>query len=248
MFGETTLEPLEKRRDKELTLGPTTLLLLALGLFGLCGVCFVFGYAVGQHGAPVSPAAGAQLSAAGSGSTPQTSASSVKPAPSQNSFQAKQTAAPAADTSAATSPGANSESDQPAHSPSKAPAQPAPSTASAAPPRPQAPAPSVIPAALPGKSETPQPALVSGPIVRPALPQSTPQPGAWMVQIAAVSHPEDADVLVSALRKNGYAVAVHRDLSDSLIHVQVGPFASRSDALVMRQKLLNDGYNAIVQP
>jgi cell division septation protein DedD len=69
-----------------------------------------------------------------------------------------------------------------------------------------------------------------------------------MVQIAAVSHPEDADVLVSALRKNGYAVAVHRDLSDSLIHVQVGPFASHSDALIMRQKLLNDGYNAIVQP
>ena len=94
MFGETTLEPLEKRRDKELTLGPTTLLLLALGLFGLCGVCFVFGYAVGQHGAPVNPAERAQLSAAGSGSTPQTSASSVKPAPSQNSFQAKQTAAP----------------------------------------------------------------------------------------------------------------------------------------------------------
>jgi DedD protein len=69
-----------------------------------------------------------------------------------------------------------------------------------------------------------------------------------MVQIAAVSHPEDADVLVSALRKNGYAVAVHRDAADSLIHVQVGPFASRSDALVMRTKLLNDGYNAIVQP
>ena len=69
-----------------------------------------------------------------------------------------------------------------------------------------------------------------------------------MVQIAAVSHPEDAEVLVSALRKNGYAVAVHRDISDSLIHVQVGPFASHSDALIMRQKLLNDGYNAIVQP
>jgi cell division septation protein DedD len=69
-----------------------------------------------------------------------------------------------------------------------------------------------------------------------------------MVQIAAVSHPEDADVLVSALRKHGYAVAVHRDPADALIHVQVGPFASRTDAAAMRQKLLNDGYNAIVQP
>ena len=69
-----------------------------------------------------------------------------------------------------------------------------------------------------------------------------------MVQIAAVSHPEDADVLVSALRKRGYAVSVHRDPVDALMHVQVGPFASHSDAAVMRQKLLNDGYNAIVQP
>ena len=69
-----------------------------------------------------------------------------------------------------------------------------------------------------------------------------------MVQIAAVSHPEDADVLVSALRKRGYAVSMHRDPLDALIHVQVGPFPSHNDATVMRQKLLNDGYNAIVQP
>ena len=69
-----------------------------------------------------------------------------------------------------------------------------------------------------------------------------------MVQIAAVSHPEDADVLVSALRKRGYAVTARRDPADNLIHVQVGPFANRNDAIAMRQNLLNDGYNAIVQP
>jgi len=33
-----------------------------------------------------------------------------------------------------------------------------------------------------------------------------------------------------------------------LMHVAVGPFAARADAAAMRQKLLNDGYNAIVQP
>jgi DedD protein len=69
-----------------------------------------------------------------------------------------------------------------------------------------------------------------------------------MVQIAAVSHPEDADVLVSALRKKGYAVSVRRDPMDTLMHVHVGPFATHIDAAAMRQKLLNDGYNAIVQP
>ena len=81
--------------------------------------------------------------------------------------------------------------------------------------------------------------------VQPAL---AAQPTGIMVQIAAVSHPEDADVLVSALRKRGYVVTARRDPADGLLHVQIGPFANRNDAWAMRQKLLNDGYNAIVQP
>lgn len=69
-----------------------------------------------------------------------------------------------------------------------------------------------------------------------------------MVQIAAVSHQEDADVLVSALRKHGYVVSTRHDPADDLLHVQVGPFASHADAASMRQRLLNDGYNAIIEP
>lgn len=69
----------------------------------------------------------------------------------------------------------------------------------------------------------------------------------WMVQVAAVSHQEDAQVLVDALRKRGYEVTARREASDNLIHVQTGPFVNRNDANAMRQKLLNDGYNAIVQ-
>lgn len=80
--------------------------------------------------------------------------------------------------------------------------------------------------------------------MQPALGQSA----AWMVQIAAVSHEEDADVLVSALRKHGYVVSARRDPGDNLLHVQVGPFATHSDAASMRQRLLNDGYNAIIEP
>jgi cell division septation protein DedD len=68
-----------------------------------------------------------------------------------------------------------------------------------------------------------------------------------MVQIAAVSRSEDADVLVIALRKRGYTVIERRELGDSLIHVQTGPFANRNEANTMRQKLLSDGYNALVQ-
>lgn len=84
--------------------------------------------------------------------------------------------------------------------------------------------------------------------VHPALaPEGRSQVQGWMVQIAAVSHPEDAQVLVDALRKRGYEVSARHDLNDNLFHVQTGPFVNRNDANAMRQKLLNDGYNAIVQ-
>jgi cell division septation protein DedD len=68
-----------------------------------------------------------------------------------------------------------------------------------------------------------------------------------MVQVAAVAHQEDAAVLVSALRKHGYAVTSRRDPADGLIHVRLGPFSGPDQANKWRQKLMNDGYNAIVQ-
>lgn len=69
-----------------------------------------------------------------------------------------------------------------------------------------------------------------------------------MVQIAAVTRPEDANALAAALRQRGYSVVVRNESQDKLLHVQVGPFASRDDAAAMRSKLLADGYNAILKP
>jgi cell division septation protein DedD len=98
----------------------------------------------------------------------------------------------------------------------------------------------------------------SQPIVKPALP-TAPAPaaapasttplatGPLMVQIATVSRQDDAEVLVGALRKLGYAVTVRLDPSDSQFHVRIGPFTNRNDANAMRRKLIGDGYNAIVQ-
>jgi cell division septation protein DedD len=71
-------------------------------------------------------------------------------------------------------------------------------------------------------------------------------PVALMVQVATLAHQEDADVLVEALKRRGYAVAAHRD-TDGMVHVRVGPFDSRDVANQWRQKLMNDGYNAVVQ-
>ena len=97
--------------------------------------------------------------------------------------------------------------------------------------------------AVPG----PQPAATPS-AVRAALPQSSAQVASWMVQVAAVENSTDADVLVSALRRRGYSVSAGHEPGDNLLHVQVGPFASHSDADAIRQRLLNDGYNAIVEP
>jgi cell division protein FtsN len=89
---------------------------------------------------------------------------------------------------------------------------------------------------------------VATPAAQPAKPAGQPASSALMVQVAAVSHQEDADVLVGALRKHGYAVSVHREPVDGLLHVRIGPFSSRGEAGKWRDKLQGDGYNAIVQP
>jgi cell division septation protein DedD len=94
--------------------------------------------------------------------------------------------------------------------------------------------------ALPG-SNTPLPSSDSG------MHAVLPPPVQLMVQIAAVSHQEDADVLSAALRKHGYAVVEKREPADGLIHVRMGPFNSHDEADRWRQKLLSDGYNAMIQ-
>ncbi len=93
----------------------------------------------------------------------------------------------------------------------------------------------------------------------PAIVPSTEQPPAelvkpasalpaFVVQIAAVSKKEDADALVSALRKKQYPVIVVNNMAeDKLFHVQVGPFADVKDAEAMRAKLMGDGYNPILK-
>ena len=84
------------------------------------------------------------------------------------------------------------------------------------------------------------------PPVTTGMPETNPN-GTSMVQVAAVSHQEDADVLISALKKRGYAVFIRQEPQDHLMHVQIGPFATKKDADLMRQRLLSDGYNAIVK-
>ena len=97
----------------------------------------------------------------------------------------------------------------------------------------QRPLPSRTPAALPGSSAAP----------------ASSGTGASYVQVAAISvtHKEDAEMLRGSLQRRGYAVAIHEGTSDQLLHVQIGPLASRKEAEETRKRLITDGYNAIVK-
>lgn len=79
-------------------------------------------------------------------------------------------------------------------------------------------------------------------------PQAGPS-GNFVVQIAAVTHEEDAAALAGALRKKSYAASVVNNPNgkDKLFHVVLGPYASLQDAEAMKAKLQGEGYNPIVK-
>jgi DedD protein len=80
------------------------------------------------------------------------------------------------------------------------------------------------------------------------VPVSAASSGSSVVQVAAMSHQEDADVVAADLKRRGYTVAIRREPQDKLFHVQIGSFASKKEADTMRQRLQTDGYNnAIVK-
>ena len=71
--------------------------------------------------------------------------------------------------------------------------------------------------------------------------------GTFVVQVAAVSHQEDAELLVSSLQKKGYSVAARNEAGDKLVHVQVGPFNNHNDADAMKARLQDDGFHAMIK-
>jgi DedD protein len=93
---------------------------------------------------------------------------------------------------------------------------------------------------------TPRPASKPGGIIPVAV--ALPSTGSSVVQVAAMSHQEDADVVAVDLKRRGYTVAIRREPQDKLFHVQIGPFGNKKEADAMRQRLQTDGYNnAIVK-
>jgi DedD protein len=208
-------------KASEITLSTASLLGFFFGLVLICGVFFGFGYSMGRG----TQASGlTNLPASNAGEAAETAAAENPPAPVPPEQEAS--AAPIAK---APAPAVKDDADD----------VKAPISASENEP--------------PAKPVVPKPVLNKpAPIPQPAayLPPADAPPSALgkpMVQIAAVARPEDAEVLVSALRQRGYGVVVRNEPQDKLLHVQVGPFADRVQATAIKEKLLSDGYNAIIK-
>ncbi len=214
-------------KASEITLSTASLLGIFFGLVLICGVFFGFGYSTGR----------------GTGSVAR--ANTVMNPPASDGIDGDETVA--AVPKAASLPVEPKADTQASEKTESAPAAvPAPATAPTVKVKEEtateeAPAKPVLPV-----SNEPAPGRQSIAYLPPTdTPPSTA--GQPMVQIAAVARPEDAAVLVSALRQRGYGVVVRNEPQDKLLHVQVGPFADRTQASVMKQKLLSDGYNAIIK-
>jgi DedD protein len=211
-------------QDREISLGTTTILGIFFALALLCAVFFGFGYSLGRRSAPpVNAAETTTTSSESNASKPAPGSPATHTAPSSPAIQSD-------DMSQTPSPGDT------------------PTTAST-----EANQPSPAITRVKAVAADFRPDTRTEPAIRPttksasASPIAPATPGIATVQVAAVSHQEDADVLVNALKHRGYNVAIHKEPQDKLLHVQIGPFPTKKDADAMRQRLQTDGYNAIVK-
>jgi cell division septation protein DedD len=227
-------DDLDAPRDREISLGATTLLGIFLLLALVCAVFFGFGYSMGRRSAvATAPAADPEET-----STLKTTGG-AKPAPGLTPA-----GKPSAEATATSddSDSAAPQLPQPTQAATAQPAQqkPQPAAAASAKPAAYSPAPQFTPPAVVSKAAPPPAAPHSAATAAPAGPPA-------LVQVAAVSHQEDADILVNSLKRRGYDVTVRHEPQDKLFHIQIGPYPIHKDADAMRQRLLADGYNAIVK-
>ena len=205
--------------DREISLGAPAILGLFFALALLCAGFFGFGYTMGRK----SGQATVQPIGASSDTSMPSSLSADKPAAGSPASQ------PAAQPSSvdSTPPAPLQTATVPIASPSASTYAPTP------------PGPTTTAADKPAPPSTQPPTGNQQPAIAPT--------GTFMVQVAAVSSQDVANILLASLQKKGYAVVVRHEQQDNLLHVQIGPFATRQEAEAMQQHVLADGFNAIVK-
>lgn len=143
--------------------------------------------------------------------------------------------------------GSESTGTSPAGKPSAADKTPAPAPVTVTSSSGTQPASSTAPTPAPAGSTTNAPAALV-PASSSGSADSTGNAAvSYLVQVAAVSKRDDADVLVSQLQKKQYPAFVANNSGDAFFHVLVGPLTDPKEAETMRSRLAADGYNAIVK-
>lgn len=102
-------------------------------------------------------------------------------------------------------------------------------------------------ATAPVAAQAAKPVVLTRSAAPAPITASAAKAGSAVVQVAAVSHKQDADFLLAALKKRGYTASIRQEPQDKLLHVQLGPYASKKDATAIRDRLITDGYNPIVK-
>ncbi len=208
-------------QDTEITLGTGRLLGLFFGLVVVCALFFGFGYTLGRGTSKQSGSIVAQETTPGSiNSTAKPGASgAAQPAPARTGDC---TSTGSDCSSAASSSTQNAQTQDLSFYKS------------------------VEQKDAPTQLEKPQDTAKNVPPELKAPAASTVGTG-YMVQVAAVSKQEDADLLKNALQSKQYPVVVTSLPNDKLFHVQVGPFADMKDAEAIKTRLTNDGYTPILK-
>ena len=205
---------------REISLGAPAILGIFFALVLVCAVFFGFGYTMGRKSAQ---AANADTAAANASDATSSNGSSK---PAAGSLASQPAAQPAADSASPVAVQTEPASSAPA-------TQPTPSKNAAT--------------AADGMIVGDQPPARNAQSAATNQPPAISPSGTIMVQIAAVSSQDVADILLASLRKKGYSVSVRHEPQDKLLHIQIGPFANRKDAEAMQQRVLADGFNAIVK-
>ena len=252
LFDENDRE--EPKSDADLTLGIGSLLSIFFGVVLICGIFFGFGYSMGRRNArttvaPAAPVPPQTLAATSPLPENELSGAPLKPVePESGAAFPPEDKNPAPNTNSA-------DTKAPASSSTPAPAAAKHPAPAAAPPK----AAHVVESAttdtslnaVPSTHQTPSAPKPHAGVMAPltqAPGDATILPGQpIMVQIAAVSRQEDAEVLAGALRKRGFNPTVRPGNGDKFFHVQVGPFTDKTQAETIKQHLLADGYNAIMK-
>ena len=252
-MGDHDLDDMDdRRRDKEISLGTSTMLGIFFVLTLLLAGFFGFGYSLGRKSAQVANGTSEDGSSEG-GSGGKDAFRLFKPAPGSAAIQSG-AGYSAKDAAAANSNSGGNTVVAPIGTPLKltgnSGSKPAPA--------------GIVPAPMPVRSNNPDATIVgddapapapgappvkvaAAPPAAPVVRAAAPSTGGTMVQVSAFTRQEDADVVVSALKRKGYNVFIRHEPQDNYLHVQLGPYGSRKEAEAMREKLSSDGFNAMVK-